>query len=302
MSEQPFSITPERFEKFQRVIGALGRDMGLDAASVDDVIQDTMVRTIEAYDPEADLDEAQEAVDEALSSIQALDPEADLESYVDTALNKIDGVVLTSSMVTALVNAYEDKITPTLMRSMNRVAGLLDFGRASVGNTGMTMAIASKEKAFNNNVAAFRAQIEAQNRQLRATLMSSYVGEMGQAQARKISALDANVQKQLQVDQAKIIAMTDKFSEDLTLDVKEALFDPEVLMYAGQWLGAVSGMPVVPPAQSKLASGLATGLATGAAGAHLAAPLGGPMAMLAALSLGAIGTVVGAGAAQNPFA
>jgi len=46
------AITPERFEKFQRIIGALARDMGLDGAEADDVIQDTMLRAIEHYDPD----------------------------------------------------------------------------------------------------------------------------------------------------------------------------------------------------------------------------------------------------------
>jgi RNA polymerase sigma factor (sigma-70 family) len=54
MSErkQPIQITPERFEKFRRIIGALGRDLGVDQHSVDDVIQDTMIRVMQGYDPD----------------------------------------------------------------------------------------------------------------------------------------------------------------------------------------------------------------------------------------------------------
>lgn len=52
MSRQPLSISPERFEKFRRIIGALARDMGLDAPTTDDVIQDTMLRVMEHYDPD----------------------------------------------------------------------------------------------------------------------------------------------------------------------------------------------------------------------------------------------------------
>jgi len=51
-NKQPVNaITPERFEKFRRIIGALGRDLGIDQHSVDDVIQDTMIKVMQGYDP-----------------------------------------------------------------------------------------------------------------------------------------------------------------------------------------------------------------------------------------------------------
>ena len=239
-----------------------------------------------SYDPETDLEEAQATVDTAIAEVNAMDPQGDYETFADTVLEVVEGVILSDEQIGAIVTNFETRQEPVLYRSMNRFSAQMDMGYVQASNSNWMGAFAIIEDGFDARVSDLEARLKGQNQQQKAALVAAGIAEMEQAQARKVAAVDAMSARQMGMDQMKIIAMVDKLANDLDLDVRDYMFDLSLFDNAARFVSALNGAPIVPTPQNKLTSSLIQGVGAGLLANALAAPFGFGVALLATLGVG----------------
>jgi len=253
------------------------------------------------YDPDSDLTDAASGYTTYASLITALDPDADWEDYVDRAAAQYD-VIADDDYIDAAVDAFEDNSVDALNRSINRFVGGMVDANAQAGSA-FVMGLAQLEASNLRNTASFRASLGLQKEQTRQAFINQGVMMIFRGFQQELEFKADSAKLLAENMRQKIIFKTEESKENMAWSVKDALWDLDVLRYAGNTMAAPSGGVTPTPSDQPLrgtvqsvAAGTLTGAAAGAgiamgmqeAGMLASGPVGwgivGVSAILGALS------------------
>lgn len=233
-----------------------------------------------AYDPENDLTDVQDLIDDYIAAAAAVDPATDFTSLLATALTGV-GTLISSTHIDDEVDAFETKTAPAFARSVNRLTGPMASANATTSSA-FVIGMALLERGRSTEIDEYRAKLNSNLQQQRAALGQQFVSEMSAMLARKNDGLRAAAMLQHEMSRSKIIANREFLSEELELDFKDVTYELELFGYANQTLAAGLGAPSRPVGPSKASTQLASTLSAAATIGGAASPLGAGPALLAA--------------------
>lgn len=210
----------------------------------------------------------------------------------DMAANAIANAIaaataaLSSTAISDQVDAYETRVVPRFLRSVNRfAAGLADIG--AVNSSAFIVGMALLESEVNADVNKFDADISAQafneiaaggikatfqaaatQRQQRNLYLAEATNLLMQALQQKIQLQAEATRLQSELNRVKIVAKQEETDRNLEIAVQDTFFDLSVLAQGMSVVGGLTGASYIPDKPSKAQSaigGAISGVATGAA-------------------------------------
>lgn len=214
-----------------------------------------------AYDPDTDVDTSQERMDAYTEAVDALVPSDDIQGFLTDASDIVDTELLPDSYITDQATAFEVTNKPAYLRAVqNTSAGMQDVN--SVHNSAFIIGLAIMESEFQNSIDSFTANLKMQRDQLRTNAVISVTGLMAAAYQLRLNTLNQAAGMQLENARFVVAAKQNQYDKDIELDVRDLLWDFDVLDRGGMVLGAINGAPAAPnppgPIQQMGSMGLST--------------------------------------------
>lgn len=214
-----------------------------------------------AYDPDTDIDEAQARMAAYVEIIDNLDPDDDIEAFFTSAATLVDDELLPDTYITDAATAFEVTNKPGYLREVqNFTAGMSDIN--AVHNSAFIIGLAIMETQFDAQKSMFVANFKMQREQLRANSILQVTTLMASAYQLRLSTLNQAAGMQLENARFVVAAKQNQYDKDLEIDVRDLLWDFDVLDRGGMVLGAINGAPAAPnppgPMQQMGSMGLST--------------------------------------------
>lgn len=227
----------------------------------------------------------------------------------DMAANAIANAIaaataaLSSTAISDQVDAYETRVVPRFLRSVNRfTAGLADIG--AVNSSAFIVGMALLESEVNADVNKFDADISAQafneiaaggikatfqaaatQRQQRNLYLAEATNLLMQALQQKIQLQAEATRLQSELNRVKIVAKQEQTDKDLEIAILDSGWDLDILLKGMGVVGGLTGASYIPDKPSKAQSAIG--------GAISGAAAGGMVAGLPGAIVGGIGGLLG---------
>ncbi len=230
------------------VTSAINAAEGINAASSG--VGGSPFADVEAYDPDSQLSEIAERADAYKDKVESWNPLTDVPAALTTVTDAADAALFPEGRITDLVDAFEAREKRTLAREMSRTAGTLLDLRAVMTST-FDGAMASLQGDFAARVSEFEARLrlgkETERNGAVVTLLQEYLrNTLAQIQAYQNLVAIAS-----ETARITITAKQDQLQTDLKYETEDALWDLELLHYAGNMMSAISGAAILPDRQTK---------------------------------------------------
>jgi hypothetical protein len=240
---------------------------------------------LSAYDPDGDLSNAQTKIDYWNALITAIDANDTVEEAVEDALSVVDSDYDLDTYIDGLVDDFEQRSKGAFLRNVSRVtAGMFDIRSVMTSQFGMALANMEQDRQdqLNDIDARFRLQ-EHKDRMMMALQISN---DMHRLRSAQLQGIQGAAGMQQEMSKMKIVAKQDQTNTDLEWEVRESLWDLDLLQnYGAGMLSALSGAPMAPLKPGfgerlvqNLSSGVgvatSVGMATGSIEAALGAGIG----------------------------
>lgn len=273
----------------------------------------------EAYNPDVALAANQTRFDSYNSGLTALSPNSDWQAAADDVVSKLDDgtsyakidlvandistnaianaiaaatAALSSSAISDQVDAYEDRVVPRFLRSVNRFSsGLADIG--AVNSSAFIIGMALLESEVNADINKYDADISAQAFNAIASdgIRQTFQAAANKRQQRNVQFAEASnlllqvlIQKnqlshdaarlQSELNRVKIVAKQEQTDRNLEIAVQDTFFDLDVLQRAMGIVGGLTGASYIPDKPSKAQSAIGGAISGVAAGAAIGGPPG----------------------------
>ena len=243
--------------------------------------------TINAYNPASDITAWESTATTATTNWSNLNPANDLTSYVTTARTLYNTYVYDDNYIDDQVQIYEDSAMQEAMNSVSRfAAGMADIN--AVNSSAYITGMANIENTNRLSVNQYRTQLTLKSKELRSQWMSQSVNMMMQMLQTKsqlgIQTANLNIDSKTK----KVLAYNDQYEKDAAYDVKDAMWNINMLEYGLKALSAPGVSPSqIPPEPSQAQSALSGAMSGAAMGAAM-----GPMGMVAGAGIGALMSLV----------
>lgn len=214
-----------------------------------------------AYDPDTDVDAVQDKIDTYFELAEAVTPSDDIGEFFTDAAAFVDAELLSDDYIDDLTDAYEVTNKPAYLRSISRFTGGMSDINA-VHNSSFIIGLALEEESFNNQLEGFSAGLKQQRDQLRTNAVMTLASMMVTVYQMKLQSTANSANMQQEQGRFTVAAKQNQYDKDLELDVRDVLFDFDVLDRGGMVLGAINGAPAAPnppgPIQQMGSMGLST--------------------------------------------
>lgn len=236
--------------------------------------------TIEAYDPNEDLDLNQEQYDDWKEIIDAVDAADDIDAFI-TAANTAATSIVTSTEIDAAVAAFEARSKGAYLREVSRAAaGMFEVGAVLTTQFGMTLAMMERDRADQLNDMDARLRLLAERERYQTA--SQYAMEMVRLRMFQLGEQRAAVAMQTDLSRLRIAALQDQQSLDLKYEVEDATWDLNLMNYPISHIGALSGAVSLYKQQTPGERLAASVMQAGSFGLQVGTALGSPGAGIAA--------------------
>lgn len=247
--------------------------------------------TAYSYDPDPNLLDMQDVLDDYVGTVADLDEYSDYDSILTAAIAHVDddiGLDPNGSLVTAAVDAYETQQISTNMRAVNRfTGGMADIN--AVNGSAFVIGLALIENQLQADVGQFQAQLKLQkDKERNLTILHTAEGITKLLQL-KLQSQQGVAASQADISRASIIAKREQLEGDLQIDVENQLWDFGLYQQAGTILGSISGTGMVPRPTPKIQSVLGGALSTGSQFGMLGGQMGGSEGGILGLLMGGLG-------------
>lgn len=213
------------------------------------------------YDPDTDIDAVAERMLAYVEMIETIEPIDDIVGMFTSAAAEVDDELLPDSYIDDLTDAYETTTRPAYLRGLNLLAaGAADLN--AVHNSAFIIAMGLEESQYQNKVGEFTGTLKAQRDQLRTNTVISLTQMMAAVYQLRLNVLGQAAGMQQEQARFTVAAKQNQYDKDLELDVRDLLWDFDVLDRGGMLLGAINGAPAAPnppgPIQQMTSMGLST--------------------------------------------
>lgn len=200
---------------------------------------------VSAYDPSAELDRLDDAVEDFIDSIEVFDPETLLADAVNAALENVTDTLLSEAELTAAVAAHRDRTEDAYLRRVSGAAASLLGGRAimSGGFDASMTALANQREA---EIADFSAKLGMMNREQRTNLSISFASQFIEIAQFYTNARQAAVSLVFQAAQARVVGEQDRINQDLDFDNQEIKWKLNLFEYGQGVISAYGGAGPIP--------------------------------------------------------
>jgi len=171
------------------------------------------------HDPNPELDDALSRLEDADVLVQMFDPETDWEDLLAKVKARIDADLTWEGDIVAVVDAFDTANIPALQRSKARQQAQLGEMGAAYG-TAFFLAGATLEKAHNDKVAEYRAQMLLEAKKLRASIVLQAISQLFDALRYRIESNRIMAQMRLDFAKANILANSDLVANQIKVDVE----------------------------------------------------------------------------------
>ncbi len=247
--------------------------------AVNDAMAANPYTTINAYNPASDITAWEGTTSTVTTDWSNLHPENDLTSYVTTARTLYNTYVYDDNYIDDQVQIYEDSAMQEAMNSVSRfAAGMADIN--AVNSSAFITGMANIENTNRLSVNQYRTQLTLKSKELRSQWMSQSVNMMMQMLQTKSQMGVQTANLNIDSKTKKVLAYNDQYEKDAAYDVKDAMWNINMLEYGLKALSAPGVSPSqIPPEPSQAQSALSGAMAGAAMGS----------------AIPGIGTVAGAG-------
>jgi len=145
----------------------------------------------------------------------------------------------------------------------------------------------------SRDVNKFRAELMARRDAEKTAFIQNGISTMSQMLQLKVSATQSWASMVVDMNRMKIVAQKERYEGDLELDVKDVLWNVDVIQEANSILGAPGGAIPATRQMGKNQSALAGALSGAAGGAMMGGMVGGPWGAVAGGVLGGVGGLLG---------
>lgn len=216
-----------------------------------------------AYDPSTRMTN----IDAAITAYEAVDAETNWGAHITDAVAKIDGEVVDASYTSAEAAAYDDLIDEeyenvNLPRFM---AGYRDINAVCSSAFVVGSALMSLAQQRDKNKYLSTLRLGLTNRRFDAIIDSSKaILQLG------MDFEKALVHYTIESDRIGIVAEKEQADTDLAIDVQDAKWDMDTMIYLGNMIAAIAGASTVregldgPSTARSMLGGAASGAAAGA--------------------------------------
>lgn len=239
-----------------------------------------------AYDPDPiiALNNAQVAAYGTL--VTALDPIVDWQSAVNAVVEKLRDALPDADAIATAVDARDARLAPAHLRSIGRLASA--YGDMNAYNSSaFFVAMAMLETDHMRSLNEFENQLEVQHELTRLQMIAAGIQIVLGNKHDKVRMSGAQTELYHRMNSQHVIMQTDEKNTNVEWSVKDARWDVETLLMAGNLLGAIQGGTMIPDrpkagasALSGALSGASVGAAFGPVGALVGAGIGGLAASL----------------------
>lgn len=225
---------------------------------------------VASYDPSAELDKIDDAVDAFTDYVEDFDPELLLPDAIAVAMEVLDNSTLSEDDLTASVAAHRNRTEEAYQRRVSGASASLLAGRAvmSGGFDAMLTAMANQREA---EIGDFSARLTIVNREQRTQYAIQFASQYVQIAQTILQARQAGVGLAQSAAQFRIIGEQDRITQDLLYDEEEIKWKLNLLSYGQNTIASFSGASTIPVPKNgvqKLLGGLGPSV-TGAVGAGI---------------------------------
>lgn len=201
---------------------------------------------LSAYNPDGDLSNAQTKIDYWSALIAAIDANDTIEDAIEDALSVVDSEYNLEPYVDDLVDAFEQRSKGAFLRNVSRVtAGMFDI--RSVMTSQFGMALANMEQDRQDQLNDIDARFRLQAHKDRMVLALQVSNDMQKLRAIQLQGIQGAAGMQQEMSKMRIVAKQDQTNTDLEWEVRESLWDLDLLTnYGAGILSALSGAPMSP--------------------------------------------------------
>ena len=231
-----------------------------------------------AYDPEENLLAMQSASDVLNEHVATLAPSGDWSAYYSAAKVNADALLTdTTTAIDPLVDVYEDAIVDQTNRALTGFHGAL-YGANNMMSSTYVVGDALINSYASRDVNKFRAELMARRDADRTAFIQNGIAAMSAMLQLKTSATQSWAAMVVDMERMKIVAQKERYEGDLEYDVKDILWNVDVIQEASSILGAPGGAIPATRQLSKNQSALAGALSGAASGGMMGGLMAGASA------------------------
>lgn len=245
----------------------------------------------EAYDPEEALLAMQNASDTLNEHVSTLAPTSDWSTYYTTAKTIADVLLTDTQAIEDLVDVYEAEQLDQTGRALVAFHGALQ-GANNMMSSAYVVGDALILSYGSRDVDKFRAELYLNRDQQKTAFIQNGISTMSQLAQLKSSALQSWASMNIDMNRMKVVAMKEKYEGDLELDVKDVLWNVDVIQEASSILGAPGGAVPATRPMGRNQSALAGALSGAGAGVMMGGQVGGPWGAAIGGVIGGIGGLI----------
>jgi len=198
-----------------------------------------------AYNPDSQLDMAQEKLDEFLNEVLQIAPQDDVEAAIDAVAAKLENAMDYTDEIDAVVNNAEARSIAEMQRAVSRfAAGMFDLN--AVMTTQFTTGIALLEQARASSVSDLEMRLHLQAKQERSTALVPLVAAILERSTQKAKGLQSVAALQGEFSKQYVVAKNEQLAMDLEMELKDATWDLDLYKYGISMLGAPAGTAAIP--------------------------------------------------------
>lgn len=242
---------------------------------------------VAAYDPDSDLSDLEDVLDDFSSVVADMDPSDYLTMAVAAAIEAVDTDVYSEDDIAAAVAAHEARTEEGYQRRVSSALSSLMAGRATM-TTAFDGALSLMANQREAEIQDYSAKLGLLSQEQRFTLAAQFSQQFIGLVQLQLTSHQALTEVSKAVVQMRIVGMQDQIAADVGYDESEARWRPGMFEYGAQMLSAYNGAGPIPrpPTKGERFMGLLTTSATVAIQGGMA--LGSPQAGIAA-GIGTLG-------------
>lgn len=237
-----------------------------------------------AYDPAAIISDDDAAISAHAALITALDSPGDWEAAVDTVITKLRDSLPDSDAIDSAVNTFDIRTAPAHFRGLGRLAASYgDINAANGSAFFVAMAIAETNKV--QQLESYATELSLRHESVKLQLIAMGIQLILGNKNAKVQLSQGATELLTTTNARHVVMNVDEANTNMEWSTKDARWDLETLLYAGNLLGAVQGGTMVPDRPSAGQSALS--------GALSGASMGGKFGPLGAVAGGVAGALFG---------
>lgn len=198
-----------------------------------------------AGSPLAEMQTGHDAIEAVVDGIDPAGAGGTYETFVAKAASEVDTNLISETEIDNEVSAFETNQRARHLQAISRFTGGMQDINA-VNSSQFIIGMALIESEFANNVDQFESSLRIQVKNAKQQLINQAVQQIIQILNLQVQAGMSVAQLQTEISRMKIVAKKEQVDRDLQIDVREILWDFQVVQFGIRALGGIgSPMPDV---------------------------------------------------------